>query len=73
MKVYKNGVLWHSGTGKTKLMEGIEKLRLGKGNWGGSESYAGNMDEFAIWNVELDAATIASYMYKDLDAAHPCN
>ncbi|MBK7443792.1 MAG: peptide-N-glycosidase F-related protein [Chitinophagales bacterium] len=71
MKVYKNGVLWHSGTGKTKLMEGIEKLRLGKGNWGGSESYAGNMDEFAIWNVELDAATIASYMYKDLDGAHP--
>ena len=71
MKIYKNGVLWHSGTGKTKLMEGIDKLRLGKGNWGGSESYAGNMDEFAIWNVELDAATIAAYMYKDLDGAHP--
>jgi hypothetical protein len=71
MKIYKNGVLWHSGTLKTKLMENIEKLRLGKGTWGGSESFAGNMDEFAIWNVELDAATIADYMFKDLDAAHP--
>lgn len=71
MKIYKNGVLWHSGTGLTKLMEGIEKLRLGKGNWGGSDSYAGNMEEFAIWNIELDAATIADYLYKDLDAAHP--
>lgn len=71
MKIYKNGVLWHSGTGKVKPMTGIDHLRLGKGNWGGSESYAGYMDEFAVWNVELDAATIADYLYKDLDAAHP--
>ena len=71
MKIYKNGVLWHSGTGMTKLMTGIDNLRLGKGNWGGSETYDGNMDEFAIWNVELDAATISDYMFKDLDASHP--
>lgn len=71
MKIYKNGVLWHSGTGKVKPMTGIDHLRLGKGNWGGSESYAGSMDEFAIWNAELDATTIANYVYKDLDALHP--
>ena len=71
MKIYKNGILWHSGTGAVKLMEDITNLRLGKGNWGGSESYAGNMDEFAIWNIEMDAATIAEYMYKDLDDVHP--
>lgn len=71
MKIYKNGTLWHSGTGKTKPMTGIDHLRLGKGNWGGSESYAGFMDEFAIWNAELDPATISAYMFKDLDAAHP--
>ncbi|MBK7569063.1 MAG: T9SS type A sorting domain-containing protein [Bacteroidetes bacterium] len=73
MKIYKNGILWHSGTGTVKLMEDIMNLRLGKGAWGGSESYAGNMDEFAIWNVELDAATINDYLYKDLDALHPYN
>lgn len=71
MKIYKNGVLWHSGTGKIKPMTGIDHLRLGKGNWGGSESYAGFMDEFAVWNVEMPAADIAAYMYKDLDATHP--
>lgn len=71
MKIYKNGVLWHSGTGKTKPMTGIDHLRLGRGNWGGSESYAGFMDEFAVWNVEMPAADIAAYMYKDLDATHP--
>ena len=71
MKIYKNGVLWHSGTGLTKLMTDIWNLRLGKGNWGGSVSYDGNMEEFAIWNTELDATTIADYMYKDIDAAHP--
>lgn len=71
MKIYKNGVLWHSGTSKVKPMTGIDHLRLGKGNWGGSESYAGYMDEFAIWDVELDATTIADYMFKDLNAAHP--
>ncbi len=73
MKIYKNGILWHSGTGTVKLMEDIINLRLGKGNWGGSESYAGNMDEFAIWNVELDATTINDYLYKDLDDLHPYN
>ena len=73
MKIYKNGILWHSGTGTTKLMEGIMNLRLGKGNWGGSESYAGNLNEFAIWKAELDATTISEYLYKDLDAAHPFN
>lgn len=71
MKIYKNGVLFHSGTGKIKTLEDITTLYLGKGTWGGSESYEGKMDEFAIWNAELDAATIQAYLYKDLDDLHP--
>lgn len=71
MKIYKNGSLWHSGVGLTRLMDDISHIRLGQGNWGGSESYAGRMDEFAVWNAELDSNTIQSYMYKDLDADHP--
>ncbi|MBC8173705.1 MAG: T9SS type A sorting domain-containing protein [Chitinophagales bacterium] len=71
MKIYKNGVLWHSGTGKIKPMAGIDLLWLGKGTWGGSQSYAGNMNEFAVWNAELDETTITNYLYKDLDDAHP--
>lgn len=71
MKIYKNGEEWHSGTGKTRSMEGAVVMRLGKGLWGGSQSYYGNMDEFAVWSAELDAATIQEYMFKDLDGAHP--
>ncbi|MEZ5015196.1 MAG: peptide-N-glycosidase F-related protein [Chitinophagales bacterium] len=71
MQIYKNGTLWHTGSGKTKLMEEIAKLRLGQGNWGGSESYAGNMDEFAVWKTIVDPSVLTQYMYKDLDDAHP--
>jgi len=71
MKIYKNGALWHQGTGMTRLMTGIDNLRIGKGNWGGSESFDGYMDELAIWDAELDATAITNYLLKDLDDAHP--
>ncbi|HYG49535.1 MAG TPA: peptide-N-glycosidase F-related protein [Flavobacteriales bacterium] len=71
MKIYLNGVLWHSGTGKVKDIPKIKKFRLGKGLWSGSLSYEGNMDEFTVFNTELDAATIQNYMRKTIDATHP--
>jgi Concanavalin A-like lectin/glucanases superfamily len=71
MKIYLNGVLWHSGTAMTRTMSKIMKFRLGKGQWGGSESYEGNMDEFAVFNTELDQPTIAAYMHKYIDGSHP--
>ncbi len=71
MKIYLNGNLFHSGTGLTRLMKNIAYFRIGKGNWNGAQSYRGAMDEFAVWNVELNAATIQQYMYKDIDALHP--
>lgn len=71
MKIYLNGVLWHSGAGKTKRMTDIKAFRLGKGNWGGSQTYEGQMDEFSVFNKELSQATIQAYMNKSLDASHP--
>ncbi|MEO6169010.1 MAG: peptide-N-glycosidase F-related protein [Chitinophagales bacterium] len=71
MKIYLNGLQWHSGTAKTKSMKGIKYFRLGKGNWNGSQTYEGKMDEFAVFNEELSEATIQSYMYKTIDASHP--
>ncbi|HPE98115.1 MAG: T9SS type A sorting domain-containing protein [Chitinophagales bacterium] len=71
MKIYKNGVLWHSGTDKTRSMAGGTEMRIGKGLWAGSQSYYGWMDEFAMWDAVLDEATIQEYLYKDLDEAHP--
>lgn len=71
MKIYLNGVLWHSATAKTKAIPKIKKFRLGKGLWAGSQSYEGNMDELAVFNAELDQATIQAYMNKYIDGAHP--
>ncbi len=58
MKIYLNGSLWHSGTGKTKSMTGIETFLIGKGTWSGSKSYQGYMDEFAVFNTVLDTLAI---------------
>jgi hypothetical protein len=72
LKIYKNGLLWHSGTGFTRRMYGIKNFKIGSdGN--GTNNYDGNVDEFAVWNAELDSATIHKWMYRDLNASHPYN
>ncbi|HEY0029777.1 MAG TPA: LamG domain-containing protein, partial [Bacteroidia bacterium] len=71
MKVYLNGVLWHSGAAKTKRMLGIKTFKIGRGNWGGSQTYEGKIDEFAVFNAELSSTTIMQYMNKKIDATHP--
>ena len=58
MKIYLNGNLWQSGTGLTKRMKNIRTFQLGRGNWSGSASYEGRLDDFAVFNVELDSAAI---------------
>lgn len=71
MKIYLNGVLWLSNSGKIKPMHGIRYFRIGQGNWSGSQTYEGKIDEFAVFNTELSLATIRQYMYRPIDAAHP--
>ncbi|MCF8461155.1 MAG: T9SS type A sorting domain-containing protein [Flavobacteriales bacterium] len=70
MKIYKNGSLWHSGTGLTRTIGEIDRFVVGKG-FAGANSHNGKMDEFQVWNVELDANTIASWMNKRIDVSHP--
>ncbi|MBN2681338.1 MAG: T9SS type A sorting domain-containing protein [Bacteroidales bacterium] len=70
MKIYFNGYLWHSGTGKTKEMSGISKFIIGaSANLSGN--YDGYINEFAVFNAELDASAINDYLYKKIDASHP--
>ena len=71
MRIYLNGVQWYTGSNKTKSMKGIKYFKIGKGNWNGSQTYEGKIDEFAVFNRELPAATIQEYMYKKIDASHP--
>jgi len=71
MKMYLNGNLWHSGTGKLNSMKEMNKFRIGKGTANSSTSYEGRMDEFSVFSAELDQPTIKQYMKKDIDALHP--
>ena len=63
MKIYLNGQLWHSGTGKKNKIN-IKKFGLGASN-SNNLSYYGFTDDLMIWDKELDATTIAKFMYKD--------
>ncbi len=69
MKIYLNGTLWHSGTGKTNPID-IESLRLGK-SLTNTNIYHGDIDDLQIWDKELDEATIAEWMNRTIDITHP--
>lgn len=69
MKIYHNGELWHSGTNKNRLID-IQKFILGtSGN--PNRSYFGKIDEFRIWDAELNEQTIQDWMHKPVEASHP--
>lgn len=70
MKIFLNGVQWHTGSNLDNLMDGITRFSIG-GATSWSNFYNGSMDEFAVFNVALDAATIQSWMYRDLNNEHP--
>lgn len=70
MKIYLNGVLWHSGTNLDNQMLDIREFSIG-GATGWSNFYNGSVDEFAVFNQELDAEVISAWMMRDLNAEHP--
>jgi hypothetical protein len=70
MKIYKNGVLWHQGTGKTKLMTGINQFTFG-GAISLNNGYTGNVDDINIWATELSASEIKETMYHNISPSHP--
>lgn len=49
MKIYLNGQLWYSETGKTITLTKATKVRLGSAA-SGSNYYNGSLDELRIWN-----------------------
>ena len=62
MKIYLNGVLWHSANGKNKAID-IKKFIIGSDN-NLNVPYHGGIDDFAVWDKELTAAEIKSIMYQ---------
>ena len=69
MKIYLNGVLWHSGTNKTNPID-IERFRFGS-DMKEDYPYFGKMDNFSVWDKELTLTEIKEWMYRDIDATHP--
>ncbi len=71
MNMYLNGVLLQTGTGLTRPIGAINLFPLGQGDRNSDRFYDGKLDDFQVWSKELDAATIAAWMHKDVDATHP--
>lgn len=69
MKIFLNGQLWHSATGKTKPID-IRSFRIGK-SLTSQNPYFGLLDEVQVWDKALDAATIQNWMSKKVDNTHP--
>lgn len=61
MKIYLNGSVWHSGTGKTKPID-ISNFSLGAVQ-DGTNAWFGDMDDFTVWQKELTPAEIATIMH----------
>ncbi len=70
MFIYKDGSLWHSGTGKNTSVGRIHRFYLGS-SWNQAYQYKGDIDEFTIFKSALSAATIASYKDLKLTPTHP--
>ena len=71
MNMYLNGQLAHSGTAKNRPLGGIARFNIGSGANNANNAYDGYIDEFQVWDKELDQATIQAWMNKDIDPSHP--
>ncbi len=63
MKIYLNGSLWHSGTGKSRPID-IDKFSVGAVT-DGSNPYNGHLDDFIVYNRELAAEDISRLMHQN--------
>ena len=70
MKIYLNGVLWHSGTGMSRPLSGIVSANFAAAA-DRSVPYPGDLDDLVIFSTELDAATIAAWTGRRIDTTHP--
>jgi len=71
MNIYLNGEPWHSGTGKTRTMDGVAAFRIGSSAVGGS-NYDGLIDDLRIYNRQLDANEIF-YYYANMAYDEDCH
>ena len=61
-QIYINGVLWHSGTGMTKTMEGVTKFTIGTKPSLAEGWYRGMIDDFRLYDTALTVDEIQAAM-----------
>lgn len=71
MNIYLNGTLWHSGSNKDNTFGEVVRLVIGARGNADANFYRGDLDEFRLWNVALEEATIKAWMSKTDLANHP--
>lgn len=69
MNIYLNGALWHTGSAKTKPIN-IDRMNFAR-SINNNYAYYGFMDEFSMWNTELDLTAVQNLMYNNITASHP--
>jgi hypothetical protein len=69
MRMYLNGQLFYLGSYKKKTMAGITEFFIG--GTGSSNFYEGMIDDFCIWDVELEWPVINEWMNREIDETHP--
>lgn len=73
MKMFVDGTLFHSGTGKDNLIGEIVRMNLG-GSAGATNDYHGDVAAFRVWNTALEGDVIKAWMDVTSEvalAAHP--
>jgi len=61
MKIYRNGELWHEGTGKTHVFPAMDRLFLGRRE--GGNRWNGQLDELRLWNTAKTQEQIREYIH----------
>ena len=70
LKIYRNGVLWHSGTGFTRTID-IATLKLASQGNANGNFWDGHIKELRVFDKELSVATISEWLNKRIDSSHP--
>ncbi|MBL4861911.1 MAG: LamG domain-containing protein, partial [Crocinitomicaceae bacterium] len=70
MKVFLDGVVWHSGTGLTRSIGNLHRLVIGA-NRSMANHWTGKVDNFTLFDVAVDDATIAAWYNKEVTSSHP--
>jgi len=70
LKIYRNGQLWHSGTGHTRTMD-ISSMKLASQGNANGNFWDGNIKEFRVFDKEISQSDIYNWMNKRIDNTHP--